>query len=828
MAAPLPTRFRNALLRAWPHAHWALPVIAGVTILVGHRELLAPVVDNGGDVASHLNAQYALIQAMQAGDNLFGPLPLDFGVPILRFYQCLLYLVDVGLHGLTGLDLRLLHNSLVAICFSLSPLTYCHFLGKLGLRRFAAGIGSLVAITSVGSFGNSFEAYHGIGIATQAMGALFFPLFMGQLAGMLRGENGWPSTALAFAAAFLSHAMMAVYSVLAGALLFLTATTRLRPVVGRVALFAVFGAALVAFWALPFVSHTATHRPVPDSITRGEAKRWWFTSVDEHEMVELAVSGRLLDDPRAVRSEQTDPLDKLMERVTMGVTVHTRFPFVTALTGLGLLVALLGFRRAHCRFLAAGLAFSLFLFAGTDDFPLLGKLPLIGLVQAFRCTYLVEFFAYGLVGLGVEAVLRAAWAFAVTRPRPARRILGVVLSLGIGLGIVACVAEISLLARLNTRVHEQTRLDAWLDSVGSLPDRGYPFRVLSLERWNSYRAWLASGGYRSPCSHWGAVEPTTSLFLCYKTRGRPLQTEMHALAGIRYLAGNRDAVAKYLEAEGPDGRALYQRLPNGRDRRGKPNEGRYLLDLGLPSFARPLAGWPLPVVCDDRQWLWLVDGWMERYRMTAGRESTPIPLRVAAGTLADSGLLDVAPAMLYLRSGVVGDDAAALRRFASGGGAVVAPLPIDGVDVLRAAPGPTIWAFLPKAQGAGEDGASAVEITEYHDPARPSQRYALDADALVSTVVVLPTAAVEGWTARLDGEPLPVFPTGPDMVGVWLPAGAHRLELTWQMPVWEGATMVLSLVALAIVVLVLALVAAGRITLRRALRRTLHGAGGGR
>jgi hypothetical protein len=836
MAATPQTRIRWLLLNAWPHAHWALPAIAGVAILIGHRELLAPVMDNGGDQASHLHAQYSLVQALYAGDNLFGPLSLDFGLPMLRFYQSLLYLTNVFLHGLTGVDLRLVHNLVVALCFALSPFSYCYFLRKLGLRRFAAGLGSLVAIISVGSFGNSFEAYHGIGIATQAMGALFFPLFMGQLVGLLHGENRWSSAALAFAAAFLSHAMMAVYSVLAGALYFLTTPTRLRPVAARLALFAVFGAALVAFWALPFVTHTTEHRPVPDSITRGEAKRWWFNSVGEHEMVRLVASGRLLDDPPVVRSEQTDPLDKLMEKVSMGVTVRTRFPVVTLLVGLGLLVALAGFRRPHCRFLAAGFAFSLLLFTGPDDFPLLRSVPLMGLVQSFRCTYLVEFFAFGLVGLGLEAVLRAAWAFVVFRRRLLRRVLGIALAAGIACGVGACAAEILLLARLNTRVHEQTRLDSWLDSVRSLDDRGYPHRVLSMERWESYRAWLASDGFRAPCSHWGSVGTTSSLHLCYQTRGRPRRTELHALAGIRYVAGNAKAIEKYREARGDDGVALYQRLANGPDRRGRSNESRFLLDMGPRSFLRPLREWPLPVVCDDRQWLWLTHGWMERYRDRLGREVNPVPLRVERGELGESGLLEVARAVLYLDGDGPQPDLAALRGFVEEGGAVVAPYAVDGLEIRRASAERPIWSYLPRVEeGAGrvpglgdlEAGdPPGVQIAAHDDPRQSSQRYAFDIDALEPGAFLLPSVAVRGWRARLDGEPLEVFPAGPDLLGVWLPAGAHRLELFWRMPAWHSAALAVSLVALLGSALALIVGVAARLVLRRALADTWRGGGG--
>jgi hypothetical protein len=797
---------RQRLISVWPYAHFALPAVAGVTILVCHHGLLGPVIDNGGDNASHMLAEYSLVQALAAGDNLLGPLSLDFGLPILRFYQSLFYLLSVGTHALTGVDLRFVHNLIVTTCFALSPFAYCYALLKLGLRRFAAGIASLVAIISAGAFGNSFEAYHGIGIATQAVGALFFPLFIGSFAGLLRGENRWSSAALLFALAFLAHAMMAVYSVLCGTLYILTTPVRLRPNLKRVALFAVIGAALVSFWALPFFAHTMEHRPVPDSITRGEFKRWWFTSVSEDQMVELAASGRMLDDPSVVRTRQTDPMDKLMDKVGMGATLHTRFPVVTVLTGLGLLVALFGFRRPVNRFLAAGICFSLMLFAGADDFVWLRYVPLIGLIHAFRCTYLVEFFAYGLVGVGAEALLRSIWLAGIGRGPAPRRIFGWAFAVVVLALIGACVWEISALARSHIKIHKQEKLDAAVDATRAIKNGGYPFRVLSMERWNSYRAWLVQGGYRAPCSHWGAAAPTSALILCIQTRKRPERADLFALTGIRYIFGRKDNVAEHVAAVDRDDVPLYRKLKNGPDRRGKDNGWINLLDSGRDHFLRPVLARPLPVVCNDRQWLWLIDSWMRRYGNRLRSTDMPIPMRVPAGGLEASGLLDQALAVFYIDDIDPGSDRSSLTRFGERGGTVITAGDVDGLETVLAKTDRAIWDYLPQARKgkaastglleADEPAFERIDITRYDDPRHTNQRYRFDVDVLEPVVVVLPTAAVSGWSASIDGAPLTIFKTGPDMVGTLLPRGAHRIVFRWSMPGWHKALLITSITAL--------------------------------
>ena len=59
--------------------------------------------------------------------------------------------------------------------------------------------------------------------------------------------------------------------------------------------------------------------------------------------------------------------------------------------------------------------------------------------------------------------------------------------------------------------------------------------------------------------------------------------------------------------------------------------------------------------------------------------------------------------------------------------------------------------------------------------------------------------AAPGWTATLDGETLPTFAIGPDMVGVLVPKGAHRLIFNWKMPLLGWVSLIMTLSALLMV-----------------------------
>jgi hypothetical protein len=790
---------REAALRIWEKAHWALPAAGAVIVACAHHPLLGPVVDAGGDNADHLLNEYALANAVAAGDNLFGPLGLEFGMPLLRFYQSLFYLVGLAAHVGAGLDVRLAHNLLVAACFALSPFATCFCLLRLELPRFAAALGSFAALASVGAFGNSFEAYHGIGVATQAMGALFLPLFVGAFAGMLRGANGWAPAALAFAAAFLSHAAMAAYAVLAGVLYLLVTPFAPRAGLRRLALFGLFGAALVAFWALPFLAHTAQMRAVPDAVFRGDAKSWWFTSVGEDEMIGLAATGRLLDDAQPPPGGAPEALDKLLGRISFSGAQKNRPPVMTALAAIGLAVAVLGFRRSGNRFLVAGLAFSLMLFAGADDFRWLRLLPLIEHLQAFRCTYLFELFAYGLVGVGAEALLRAAWTAARCPRGRLRAVLQGAWGAAAAAAIAACGVQIAWLGARAVRPHDQKILDETLDAVGSLPARGHPFRVFSSERWNVFEDWLASGDYRPVCTHWFGVGPSAGMQMCFALGIDPKKIDLFELGGVRYFSGKGKRIAAFADAVDKKGRPRYRRLPNGRDRRGADNGWHTLLDTGRDDFlvVRPAA--PVVVVCDDAQWIWFVRSWLARFGSRAGRADTPMPMRVARGALQKSGLADAARAVVYAAAPDA-EDAAVLRLLAGRGGDVLATREIPGVGPARAGIGRDLWKQLAatgEAKRAGRSGAH-VDVRRIDDPRRSNQRFAFAVGSSEPFLAVLPAEAVPGWTARVDGRDAAVFPTGPDLVGALVPAGSHDLRFEWRMPGWHRAALAASLLALAV------------------------------
>jgi len=82
-----------------------------------------------------------------------------------------------------------------------------------------------------------------------------------------------------------------------------------------------------------------------------------------------------------------------------------------------------------------------------------------------------------------------------------------------------------------------------------------------------------------------------------------------------------------------------------------------------------------------------------------------------------------------------------------------------------------------------------VTITDY----RP-ERIRLDVGAAADGLLVLSEIYSSGWRATVDGEPAEIHPTNLALRGIPVPAGAHRVELTYEAP-WLGVGLVVSVIA---------------------------------
>lgn len=804
-----------AYLLYWLHryGHLLLPLGAAILSFVSTYILFGPVLNRSGDNIYHLMNEYTMVNGARAGDSIFGPLGMEMGQPVLRFYQSLFYMINAAIHLVTDVDLRMVHNITLCLCFGFSPFTFYYFMRKLSVNRWTAGLASYMTLTSVAAFGNSFEAFFQAGIVTQAMGGLFFPWFMGAFIGMLRGENSPITAALLFGLTFLSHAIMAVYATFGGALYFLMSETSVRANVKKMVLFALLGAALVSFWVLPFIEHNKTMRPVPDPIFRGSGVHW-YTSVSTSELIDVASGGYMLDDSRNNKNDRNDA-EKFMDKINIISSLSHRPPIFSILTAFGVLCALFQLRKMSVRFLLGGFAFSLMLFAGPDDFRWTGYLPFMDKVQAFRCTYLYEIFAFGLAALGIEATAGAIYTFARTRKRWWSKLpFFVVWAAGATVVVGGVGYEIVRLGQTHLVIREPNILNLDLDALQNVPDRGYPFKVdvRTDGRPKIRHAWFAMNGYMPFCTHWKGTGPETTYKHCAFLGTPKNSIPMLALSGVRWYTGWGPKMKAIVNEKDEDQLSVSHPVDVGLTRDGKPNNSRFTMDTGAEHFLRPLTGSPLPVVCNDKQWLWLTTNWMQSYRFKLWKKSMPVTMRVNGGELSTSELLNDARAIFYFDHKNVEQDHDALSQFIESGGKVISPLPIEGLDVYELGASQSPWTALPREINSATANMRTT-LREEHDPGleiaqiehlKPErhtyQHFVFDVENVEPIIAVLPLNNYPGWNAYLNGESIPAFSTGPDMVGVYLPKGVHRLKFKWEMPPHHRFTIYLSLLSLLVII----------------------------
>ncbi|NOZ87869.1 MAG: hypothetical protein GXP49_16725 [Deltaproteobacteria bacterium] len=747
-----------------------LAILGSVVVLVSTHDMLSGRLDQSGDQTYHLQCEGQTALAISEGRNPFGPISMDFGTPMLKFYQPLFYLITGSLHAWLGIDLLLLHNLLICLLFAAIPLALWRGYLSLGLPEPAAGLGALLTLISVAGFGTSYESFFTTGVITQALAGVFFPLFLGRFARMLRGKCGPFGAAALFALTFVAHAMVAVYAVLAAVLLFVIERWDLHRTWRSLAIFSVLSILLTAFWLVPFLQHRLRHRPVPDVIALPNYASW-STGLSPGQATRLLFSGRLLDDARTTdRSRQTAD-DKLINRINISGTLVERPPVLTVLTLLGLFMCLRRWRFTGHRFMVAGFTLSFLMLMGPDDVGWLSYLPFAQRIQFFRCVYLLEFFAFGLAGTGLFELGKEAGLIAHRMGHTAGRITTIT---GLVLGAAAFILFLVHVTTLaGTHVNpgsKRTFQRAY--SIARPASMGSPLRIVLDHghfRTDKRRlSYMASKGQHTVCGHWRLLGPTLCSMLCNRMRrpGRYLALARHI--GIGYYLVNRKRAGRLNKLQESDGTPSMEQVKRG--------WGSYLYHDKFATYAWTAVKTIL-VVADDTQWFYTGEAWIARF--TGKGATPPTPYRMVPGSHLDQAVLAPADAVWVLDPGQLGQqDLEALKVFTARGRPVFSVSPLEGIPAKVA--GLDKISLIDSVPGGRSD--AVVEVKEQHIAGPDVYRVQTSDPELL----VVPVFAASGWNATVDGKPAPVVAAGPDMVATILPAGEHVVRIFWETPAGES------------------------------------------
>lgn len=763
-----------------------MSVCTAILFLVAARSLAMGGLDQSGDLTYHLGGEYQVAEAIKEGRNPFGPLSINFGSPMLKFYQPLLYLLIGAIHAVTGVDILVVHHIVLLLLFLITPLALYYGYRHVGLPEVAAGFGVVLNALSVAGFGNSLEAYFTVGVVNQMIGAVFFPLFLGFFNQLLQGKRGPVPVAFLFALTFISHVMMAVYATFAGGLLFLTERRPIRSVLKPLAAFAVLSGLLLTFWFVPFVAAWEKHRPIPKSADRA-SYAFYLASLTLGETSKLLFTGRLLDDAHASKLEgNQNDLDALSDRVNMCPTFVTRPPVITVLVLLGfVLVLVFRLRSPPHRFLVAGFLFSFLVLSGPDDVPWLRYIPFTKRIEFFRSTYLFEFFAFGLAGAGIQI----AGGFVASRAKDFKRPLLVAVRVGVASLVLVGAGLFFYLFFKLVSIHVTMATNQFFERSVAIAEpsaKGFPLRIVvdhkSFKMDKRQTSYMGGRGLRTVCGHWRIIGPSSAEYLCGAVRQTLTDPSIARRIGIGYYLVHRDHAKAFEQLKDSAGAKVMRQVKRG--------YGHYLYRDTKATYLWA-ADRAVLTIASAAQWFYVGRAWVgEIQKETHG--APPTPVRPPEGRPIDAQMLKAVEGVWVLSPERLTEaDIRVLADYAKGGNRVFSVKELPGVETSPlSGDGPRLFDTMMPA-----GSTSSVEIVQKE--AAVGGPFVYHVRTASPRFVVLPDYAVDGWRVQVDGKDSGLFTAGPDMVGAFIPAGSHTVRMWWAASRFEWLCYGISLVTLA-------------------------------
>lgn len=362
-----------------------------------------------GDTFWHYSNELHLIRSLSDGQGLFSCFTKGMGLPLLNMYQPLLYIIVGAIHFLCMrcLSVYSIHNTIVVVLFCFYPASLFFMARSFRFNRFTAGLISLFAPVAVSGWGHTLDAYFWIGLHTQALGAVLFPVVLGLL-NQLGKRRVRLVLLVVFAgvlgALMMAHAILAVlcfYSIGIYSLMMLLCRWNVfRTFAVRLVMAGMLTAVMIAFWLVPFLYFNHEYKFIPETERSFSPLA---VSVTLKDCVNTLCTGQLLDN-----ASETGPLFGGGEeglRWSMN-SRYNRFGIFTILALGGVILVVISSRkRSHWFFIFLFMS-GLILFAGKDDIPLLRILPFSSQFQAIRAVFLIEISASVLAGLCISRIIR--------------------------------------------------------------------------------------------------------------------------------------------------------------------------------------------------------------------------------------------------------------------------------------------------------------------------------------------------------------------------------------------------------------------------------------
>ncbi|MEW6534243.1 MAG: hypothetical protein AB1454_01340 [Candidatus Auribacterota bacterium] len=366
---------------------------------VSSRYLLA------GDSFWHYSNELHLLRSLRDGQGFFGCFTKGFGIPLLNFYQPLLYVAVAGVYliSFTVLSPVFIHGLLIALLFSAYPVSVYYMCRSFRYTALTSGIISFLTLLPVSGWGHTLDAYFYIGLHTQLPGAVLLPVALGALHRVLTRQAAAKSAVIlciAFAGCILAHAVLAVlcgYCVLVYTAWFVIwrGMSRLVIMSKRLVITGIIVAALTSFWLVPFLQFNSEYKFIPETERSFSPLA---VSVTTKDFLNNLLAGNLLDSVDEDSVLFGGGEEGLRWSMNSG---YYRFSIFTILSLTGFFLCLFKLRRVRDYYFVLLFLASVCLFIGKDDIPWLRMLPFSDQFQPVRAIILLELTCCVFAGVSV-------------------------------------------------------------------------------------------------------------------------------------------------------------------------------------------------------------------------------------------------------------------------------------------------------------------------------------------------------------------------------------------------------------------------------------------